>query len=136
VVTGHVPDVEAQLRQARVFVAPLRYGAGMKGKNGHAMAHGLPVVTSTVGAEGMGLEDGRHTLIRDDPEAFAAAVVELYTQPPLWERISANALELVRTRWTPEAMEQRLFDLLHRTVWAEAPSGVSASSGTSTIPPG
>jgi glycosyltransferase involved in cell wall biosynthesis len=100
------------------------------------MAHGLPIVTSTVGAEGMGLVDGRHALIRDDPEAFAAAVVELYTQPPLWEGISANALELVRTRWTPEAMQQRLFDLLHQTVWAEAPSGISASSGTSTTPAG
>lgn len=121
VVTGHVPDVEAQLRQARVFVAPLRYGAGMKGKNGHAMSHGLPVVTSTVGAEGMGLQDGRHALIRDDPEAFAAAVVELYTQPQLWERISANALELVRESWTPETMQRRLLDLLHRTVWAEEP---------------
>ncbi|HEY0410093.1 MAG TPA: glycosyltransferase, partial [Candidatus Dormibacteraeota bacterium] len=119
VVTGHVPDVEAHLRQARVFVAPLRYGAGMKGKNGHAMAHGLPVVTSTVGAEGMGLEDGRHALIRDDPEAFAGAIVELYTQQPMWERISTNALELVRSSWTPEAMQHRLRDLLSRTVWLE-----------------
>jgi GT2 family glycosyltransferase/SAM-dependent methyltransferase len=136
VVTGYVPDVEAQLRTARVFVAPLRYGAGMKGKNGHAMSHGLPIVTSSVGAEGMGLEDGRHALIRDDPEGFAAAVVELYTVQPLWERISANALELVRRRWTPEAMQQRLFDLLHRTVWVKEPEALSASSATWTIPPG
>jgi GT2 family glycosyltransferase/glycosyltransferase involved in cell wall biosynthesis len=121
VVTGYVPDVEELLRQARVFVAPLRYGAGMKGKNGHAMSHGLPIVTSSVGAEGMGLVDGRHALIRDDPDGFATAVVELYTQQPLWERISTNALDLVRRSWTPEAMQHRLYDLLHRTVWAQEP---------------
>ncbi len=134
VVTGYVDDVEAQLRRARVFVAPLRYGAGMKGKNGHAMSHGLPIVTSSVGAEGMGLVDGRHALIRDDPEAFAAAVIELYTQQPLWERISTNALELVRGSWTPEVIQRLLLDLLHRTVWAEEPPELSASSATSTIP--
>ena len=133
-VTGYVPDVETLLRRARVFVAPLRYGAGMKGKIGHAMSQGLPVVTTTIGAEGMGLVDGTHALVRDDPEGFAAAVVALHTERPLWERVSTSARELVRGCWTPEAMEQRLFDLLQRTVWADRPEELSASSGTSTIP--
>ncbi|TMD00070.1 MAG: glycosyltransferase family 4 protein [Chloroflexi bacterium] len=133
-VTGYVPDVETLLRRARVFVAPLRYGAGMKGKIGHAMSQGLPVVTTTIGAEGMGLVDGTHALVRDDPEGFAAAVVALHTEQPLWERVSTSARELVRGCWTPEAMEQRLFDLLQRTVWADRPEELSASSGTSTIP--
>ena len=106
----------------------------MKGKIGHAMSQGLPVVTTTIGAEGMGLVDGTHALVRDDPEGFAAAVVALHTERPLWERVSTSARELVRGCWTPEAMEQRLFDLLQRTVWADRPEELSASSGTSTIP--
>jgi glycosyltransferase involved in cell wall biosynthesis len=115
VVTGHVPDVEHHLRRARVFVSPVRYGAGMKGKNVHAMAHGLPLITTTIGAEGMDLVDGEHALIRDGVEAFGAAVVELYRDPALWARLSGSSRELVRTRWTPAAMRARLADLLDAT---------------------
>ena len=115
VVTGHVPDVEHHLRRARVSVSPVRYGAGMKGKNVHAMAHGLPLVTTTIGAEGMDLVDGQHALIRDGAEAFAAAVVALYRDPALWAHLSESSQELVRTRWTPAAMRARLADLLDAT---------------------
>ena len=55
-------------------MAPLRYGAGMKGKVGEALATGLPVVLTSVAAEGMGLVDGEHVLVADTAEAFAAAV--------------------------------------------------------------
>ena len=57
-------------------MAPLRYGAGVKGKVGEAMAFGLPVVTTSVGAEGMGIEPGSHALVADDPQTFADAIVE------------------------------------------------------------
>jgi hypothetical protein len=50
---GHVPDLDPLMARARVFVAPLRFGAGVKGKIGEALAYGLPVVTTAVGAEGM-----------------------------------------------------------------------------------
>jgi len=116
VVTGHVPDIDHHLRRARVFVSPVRYGAGMKGKNVQAMAHGLPLVTTTIGAEGMDLVDGEHALIRDRAEAFAAAVVALYRDVALWERLSSSSREVVRARWTPAAMRARLDDLLTTTV--------------------
>ncbi len=120
VVTGHVPDVEHHLRRARVLVSPVRYGAGMKGKNVHAMAHGLPLVTTTIGAEGMDLEDGRHALIRDGAEPFAAAVVALYRDRALWARLAANSRDVARTRWSPAAMRARLDDLLAATARPEA----------------
>jgi len=116
VVTGHVPDVVHHLRRARVFVSPVRYGAGMKGKNVHAMAHGLPLVTTTIGAEGMDLVDGQHALIRDGAEAFAAGVVALYRDPELWARLATSSREVARTRWSPAAMRARLDDLLDATV--------------------
>ena len=74
-VPGHLDDVSRYFDRARVFVSPLRAGAGMKGKIGMAMAFGLPVVTTSVGAEGMGLVDGTHALVADDPASFAEAVV-------------------------------------------------------------
>jgi len=74
-----VPDVTPYLDSHSVAMAPLRFGAGMKGKIGQALAAGLPVVTTSVGAEGMDLEDGKTALIADSPEAFAKAVVRLCT---------------------------------------------------------
>jgi glycosyltransferase involved in cell wall biosynthesis len=65
-VVGWVPHTAPLLARARVSVAPLRFGAGMKGKVGEALAHGLPVVTTSIGAEGMALVHGQHVLIADD----------------------------------------------------------------------
>ncbi|HEV7677204.1 MAG TPA: glycosyltransferase [Candidatus Dormibacteraeota bacterium] len=129
VVTGFLEDVAEYFRMARVFVAPLRYGAGMKGKIGHALSMGLPTVTSTIGAEGMGLEDGRHALIRDDPMAFAAAVVQLYQDRETWETLSREGLELVRREWTPEAMRSRLETLMAETVRHALPGATGLSPG-------
>lgn len=112
IVTGFVPDVDQYFRRARVFVAPLRYGAGVKGKNGQAMAFGLPLVTTSIGAEGMDMVDGRHALIRDEPRDFAQAVIDLYREQPLWEHLSHESQELIRNKWAPEAMRSRLERLI------------------------
>lgn len=112
IVTGHVPRVDDHFRRARVFVAPLRYGAGMKGKIGHAMAYGLPVVTTAIGAEGMDLVDGEHALIREGAGDFASGVVALYRDATLWQRLSTRSQEIVHERWGPEAMRVRLDELL------------------------
>jgi glycosyltransferase involved in cell wall biosynthesis len=90
VAVGYVPDLMPYLEGCRVFVAPLRYGAGIKGKIAQSMGFGLPVVTTSIGAEGMNLIDGEHVLIADSPAAFASAVVRLYTNDLLWEEMSQN----------------------------------------------
>jgi GT2 family glycosyltransferase/SAM-dependent methyltransferase/glycosyltransferase involved in cell wall biosynthesis len=95
VVTGLVPDLRPLFDQSRVFAASIRYGAGVKGKVSTAMSFAVPVVATTIAAEGMFLEDGRHVIIADDPAAFAKAVVDLYQDPELWARYSQNALEFV-----------------------------------------
>jgi glycosyltransferase involved in cell wall biosynthesis len=96
--TGYIEDLDDLLSRAKVGVAPLRYGAGMKGKIGSYMCNGLPVVTTSIGAEGMGLVDGQDALIRDDPAAFADAVKELCEDETLWKRLSLRGLEKV-TEW-------------------------------------
>jgi GT2 family glycosyltransferase len=85
-VTGFVAQIKPLFEEARLFVAPLRYGAGMKGKIGQALSFGLPFVTTTVGVDGYPLEDGKNCLIADDARSFAEAIVKLYRDPEMWER--------------------------------------------------
>jgi glycosyltransferase involved in cell wall biosynthesis len=107
---GFVPDLDPLLQGRRVFVCPLRFGAGMKGKVGQALAAGLPVVTTSIGAEGIGLVDGEHALIADDPAQFAARVAEVYRDPELWRRLSENGRRLVAERFSPEIAARQILD--------------------------
>jgi GT2 family glycosyltransferase len=107
-VLGYVPDLAPLLARSRVFVAPLRFGAGIKGKIGEALSHGLPVVTTAIGAEGMGLDDGEHALIRDEARAMADAVAELYENRELWQRLSAAGLARVDEYFTPRAVGETI----------------------------
>ena len=102
-VHGHVPDLAPYMDGCRVAVAPLRVGAGVKGKINLSMAHGQPVVATTLAAEGMHLCDGHDVLLADDAEAFADAVVRLYQDRALWQALAANGLESVRRHFSAEA---------------------------------
>jgi GT2 family glycosyltransferase len=109
-VTGFVADVTPYFEEARLFVAPLRYGAGMKGKVGHALSFGLPTVLTPVAAEGFDLTDGHDCLIAGDSESFAQAVITLYSDPALWQRLSDNGSAAIR-EFGLEAVGRRLRDL-------------------------
>lgn len=102
-VHGFVPDILPLLEGARVSVAPLRYGAGVKGKIATAMSVGLPNVVSTIGAEGMNLNDGVDVLVADSPADMAEAVVRLYTDPVLWRRLSAASVDYAERSFGPTA---------------------------------
>jgi len=99
-VTGYVPETTPYLHRSSVSVAPLRYGAGMKGKIGEAMAHGVPVVTTSVGAQGMGLDDRKNIMIADSPGGFASAVLELLNDSCLHEDIRTNAIQFITDNYT------------------------------------
>jgi glycosyltransferase involved in cell wall biosynthesis len=103
-VLGYVPDLAPLLRAASVSVAPLRYGAGQKGKVGEAMSFALPVVTTSIGAEGFQLQNGTHAIVADDPADFAAAVVRLLRSPDLRRRIGASARDLVDRKFSATAL--------------------------------
>lgn len=96
---GYVADLDPMIALYRLSVAPLRYGAGIKGKLGAAMGEGVPCVSTTIGAEGMGIIDGRHALVRDTAEGFAEAVLALYDDQTLWEQIAAEGRRLVEDRF-------------------------------------
>jgi GT2 family glycosyltransferase/glycosyltransferase involved in cell wall biosynthesis len=107
-IRGYVPDVGPYLRNARVFVAPLRFGAGIKGKVGEAMAHGIPVVTTSIGAEGFELTHGLDVMIGDDPASFAAAIQQLYSQAGLWQRVVDNSRLRIKNSFTPEVVAETI----------------------------
>lgn len=88
---GYVPSVESFFISNKLMVAPLRYGAGVKGKIGQAFEYFLPVVTSSVGAEGMKLKNNENAIIDDTAEGFANAVIAVYTDETLWRKLQANS---------------------------------------------
>jgi GT2 family glycosyltransferase len=103
-VTGYVTDDElaARYRSARVVVAPLRYGAGMKGKVIEAMRFGVPCVTTSAGVQGLP-QTSEFLGATDDAAGFAASVLRLLDDDALWRRVSAAGLDFVRLNFTEEA---------------------------------
>ena len=112
VVAGHVADLDAALAGVRLTVAPLRFGAGLKGKIVSSLAAGVPCVASPVAAEGMALVDGEHVRIAAGAAEFAAAVIEVHEQAPVWERLSEAGLRLAREQFSLPAAEWRIAALL------------------------
>lgn len=100
---GHVPDLTPFLDGCRIALAPLRFGAGVKGKINQSMAHGQPVVATACAVEAMHLRDGEDVLVADSAEAFAAAVLRLYDDAALWQALAANGLENVARHFSLDA---------------------------------
>jgi glycosyltransferase involved in cell wall biosynthesis len=118
-VVGAVADLAPEFSRARVFVAPLRYGAGLKGKVLEAAAYGVPMVLTSVAAEGTGFEPDRHVLIADGAPAFAEAILRLHEDAALWSRLRQAALEKLEdtfSRVEQTARLARLFDQLNLPV--------------------
>jgi glycosyltransferase involved in cell wall biosynthesis len=107
-ILGYRRDLAALLGGWRVFVAPLRFGAGASGKITQALSFGLPAVTTWVGAEGTALQHDEDVLIAETPEAFAAATLDLYENPERWERLSCTGQTRMRARFSVEAARTRI----------------------------
>ncbi|WP_045737271.1 glycosyltransferase [Xanthomonas sp. MUS 060] len=103
---GHVPDIAAYMDGMRIAVAPLRFGAGVKGKINLSMAHGQPVVATTCAVEGMHLRNGQDVLIADDAAHFADAIAQLYTDATLWQTLADNGLRNIATHFSLDAARE------------------------------
>jgi polysaccharide biosynthesis protein PslH len=107
-VTGHVADLNTALNQSAVFVAPLRFAAGIQNKVLEAMAAGVPVVTSSYVNNGLEGEDGRHLLVADDAVSAAAAVIKLLNDGELRASLSQAGREFVTQRYRWEELLDRM----------------------------
>lgn len=111
-IVGFVAEVEPYFDRARISVAPMRFGAGVKGKVNQSMALGVPTVVSSIAAEGMFLTHGENTLIADDPGSFAEAALRLFDDRELWERIADGGRKNVRDYFSVEAASRRIDEVL------------------------
>ncbi len=114
-VTGYVADVTPHFLSHRVFVAPLRYGAGMKGKVGQSLEYGLPLVSTNIGVEGMGLVAQEQVLVADTTEEFAGQILRLYRDEGLWNHLALNAERAIEP-YTPENVKLQLADLMNQLI--------------------
>lgn len=110
-VTGHAPDLTIYLHHSRVSVAPLRYGAGVKGKITLSMGAGVPVVATSLAIEGMHLQDQVDVLVADTSEGLACATVQLYSNEGLWAKLSAAGQQNVAEHYSLTAAKQVLLGL-------------------------
>ena len=115
-VTGYVDDVRPYMWNASVFVVPLRMGGGTRFKVVEAMAAGVPVVSTRLGAEGIPAVDGRDLLLADDPESFARAVLRVLTDPALAAMLAGNGLDFVRRYFDWPVVGANLQDALEQVV--------------------
>lgn len=98
--TGFLDDLGPTLEYCRVFVAPLRYGAGLKGKVVTSLSHGIPCVASSTAIEGMALEPETHVLEANDAEAFISQITRVYEDEALWVRLRQSGHAFVEEEYS------------------------------------
>ena len=113
--TGYLEDINPVFANSRVFVSPLLHGAGVKGKIGQSLSFGLPVVTTSIGAEGMSLVDGHNAMIADTEAAFADKVVTLYNDRFLWQQLSTSGRQVIRDHFSFDTIRASLSSILENT---------------------
>ena len=109
---GKVDDLGAAFAKRRVFVGPMRFGTGLITKNMISLAHGIPLVTTTIGAEGLQLASEQHALIADTPEAFAAAILRLHGDEALWNKLSTQGRAYIESTFNVENLRKQLRHIL------------------------
>ncbi len=111
-VHGWTDDIDSKIRGSRVVLAPLRFGAGIKGKLTQAMQNGTPSVTSEIGAEGMSGSLQWPGLISNEPESFAEYAITLYRDPDQWKTYQNQGITLINSFYEKQANEKKLFKAL------------------------
>ncbi len=119
-VTGRVPDVRPYMERASAFIVPMRIGGGTRLKIFEAMAMGLPVVSTAIGAEGLPLKNNATILLRDAPDAFASSIVELLANDGLSTNIGRTGQQVVREAFGWQGVAAQFMDQCEAAVARKA----------------
>lgn len=111
-VRGYVQNLDSVLSNVKLTIAPLRFGAGIKGKVAASLAAGVPCVATPIATEGMGLTDGETILVGGNAEELAEAIVRAHEDAILWAKLSNRGLAVMRERYSPEQTGQRFLYLV------------------------
>lgn len=109
---GHVDDIEKMIDASRINIAPLRYGAGAKGKISQALASGLPTIATTIATDGMFLVDQQSVLLADNAQAFSSAILSLHEDEMLWSSLSINGYLVAEEFFSEQAASREARALL------------------------
>jgi GT2 family glycosyltransferase len=112
-VLGYVKNIDEYFTKCKVNISPIRFGAGIKGKITQSLTRGLPVVTTTMGSEGIGLTDSISCMIADDAQSLADKVCHLYNDSSLWNKISSNGLQISQ-RYSAENIKNIIESLISK----------------------
>jgi|GEM_PF-2381342 len=112
IVTGGVESVRPYYENCDLVIAPIRYGAGTRIKILEAMSFQKPVVSTTIGAEGIDVEDGRNILLGDNPDAFARACVELLESAAMRQSMGREGRKCVEEKYSESVVAEKLNQLL------------------------
>ena len=107
-VTGYVDDIMPWINKAQVFIVPLFSGGGIRIKILEAMAMGKVIISTSLGAEGLEVENEKHLVIADDQEGFVRGIEELFVHQDIREKFSKNALEIMREKYSLKAAQELL----------------------------
>jgi GT2 family glycosyltransferase len=116
---GRVEDLGEIYRQTRVVIAPLVSGGGKKGKIGEALSYGLPVVTTSFGAEGFDFENEKDAFVSDDPEIFAKYVLDLQNDEELWNKSSVLAYNYAKSNLDTAAFKEKLQRIIEDVIGSQ-----------------
>lgn len=109
---GYVENLSEELESTRITIAPLRYGAGIKGKVAMSLSHGVPCVASSVAVEGMGLVDERDVLVADSAHGFVQSLLRIYHNKILWQDLSSKGYQFCESRYSRTAVAKQLNALI------------------------
>lgn len=112
IIKGFVSDIKPIFDRIRLSIAPIRYGAGVKGKINTSMTYGVPVIATTVAAEGMNLTHGKDILVADTPEDFARQIVRAYDDEQLWTSLSNSGKVNIEEHFSFAVAERQLRNIL------------------------
>lgn len=110
--TGRVEDVRDYLEKCKVFVCPMTFGGGIKTKNLEAMAIGLPIVTTSIGAENIDAENEKEWIVEDNPREFSRAVIKLLTDENLQSKMGEDASKFINANYTWNVTKKKFEELL------------------------
>lgn len=116
IIKGFIPELGELFENIRLSVAPLRFGAGMKGKVVSSLSYGVPVIATTIATEGMAITSGKEAIIVDEPERFAQAIVDIYTSQEKWTNLSDNGLEFAKTSFSLESVGTKIKIMLEELI--------------------
>jgi O-antigen biosynthesis protein len=119
---GKTDDLSSLFDARRLFVSPVRYGTGINTKNLQALARGLPLVTTSVGAEGLRLQHDVHALISDSAQEFASSIIRLHRDNTVWTALAGAGLEFTSKHFSRANLRQCLKQILERVMELEPKS--------------